>query len=113
MSIKYCVITEVRSLSGNLASSVDLYQVIGSPSEENDYLGVYERVDVMVQLANFRHPVFQVGEILITNSEGREHGYPGRKPAKWDVTTEEFDTVQAAINRAHEVMSQANGTNTP
>lgn len=106
MDIRYCVITEIRSVAGNLAASVDLHQITGSPNESNNYLGTYERVDVMVQLVNFRHPVFQVGEILITNGEGREYGYPGRKPGKWDVTTEEFEDVAAAIARAEQVIAE-------
>lgn len=48
--------------------------------------------------------VFIPGEILILDDDGREVAGRGRKPGKWDVSIETFDTLEAAAKRAAEVM---------
>jgi hypothetical protein len=40
---------------------------------------------------------FERGEILVLEPNGREPFGEGRKPAKWFVTTEEFDTLAEAL----------------
>jgi hypothetical protein len=50
---------------------------------------------------NLREPVFRVGEILILDSNDRDA--LGRKPSKWDVDLEDFDTIEAAHKRSREV----------
>ena len=47
-------------------------------------------------------PVFELGEILIINSNDRTIP-DGRKPGKWNVECEYFDTVEDAVKRAKEV----------
>jgi hypothetical protein len=47
-------------------------------------------------------PVFSLGEILIINSNDRTIP-DGRKPGKWDVECEYFDTIEDAVKRAKEV----------
>jgi len=47
-------------------------------------------------------PVFGLGEILIIDSNGRTIP-DGRKPGKWDVECEYFDTIEDAVKRAKEV----------
>jgi hypothetical protein len=47
-------------------------------------------------------PVFRLGEILIINSYDRTIP-DGRKPSKWDVNCEYFDTIEDAVKRAKEV----------
>ena len=45
-----------------------------------------------------RTQVFELGEILILEGEGeREVGGRGRKPSKWDVDVEYFDTLDEAV----------------
>jgi hypothetical protein len=104
--MKFGVITEVPPIEngGNLAVAMDILVETGQPHESNDYLGTYERVDFPTLLL-LRRPVFNVGELLVLDDDGREIPYPARKPGKWSVTCEEFDTVQAAVNRVVEVMS--------
>jgi hypothetical protein len=47
-------------------------------------------------------PVFSLGEILIINSNGRTIP-DGRKPGKWNVGCEYFNTIEDAVKRAKEV----------
>lgn len=49
-----------------------------------------------------RVEVFSLGEILILDANGRDIGTT-RKPSKWFIETEEFDTLDAAVERALEV----------
>lgn len=48
-------------------------------------------------------PVYVLGEILVLDEYGREVGGHGRKPSKWDVTCEEFDSLDDAIKRMREL----------
>lgn len=67
-----------------------------------------ERQVLVGVLLNARRPVFDLGEVLLLDdSTGREVDGPGRKPSKWFVTTEEFDTLDAAIERSREVRDQS------
>lgn len=52
-----------------------------------------------------RAPVFTLGEILILNEDGRELAGAGRKPSKWYVTTEEFDSLEDAVAKVQQVTS--------
>lgn len=109
--MKFGVITEVPPLknSGNLAVSFgEICIKIEQPSEDNDYEGRYEDVGFPAALA-IQKRVFNVGEVLILNDDGREIPYPGRKPAKWSVTCEEFEITELdrALARAREAMDQS------
>ena len=57
----------------------------------------------LAALMHLRVEVFSVGEILILDASGREVSGYGRKPSKWDVQTEYFETLEEAVNRAVEV----------
>ncbi len=46
---------------------------------------------------------FALGEILLLDENGREYAGEGRKPSKWYVDVETFDTIEKAIKRALEV----------
>lgn len=50
-----------------------------------------------------RMEVFILGEILILDNNDRDFGTT-RKPSKWEVEIEEFDTLEEAIERSKEVM---------
>jgi hypothetical protein len=54
------------------------------------------------QLVTCLTPVFHLGEIMIIDSNDRTIP-DGRKPSKWDVGCEYFDTIEKAIVRAEEV----------
>lgn len=107
--MKFGVITKVPPIEngGNLATAIDILVETGKPHESNDYLGTYERVGFPAVLS-LRRPVFNVGEVLLLDDNGREIPYPGRKPSKWSVTCEEFDTVERALKRATAVMNDGN-----
>ena len=103
----FAVITEIPDAdagqSGNLASATDLYRVVEPPSDTNDWQSRVERVPIMLAL-NFRQPAFALGEILILNAgTDREIGGIQRKPSKWFIEYETFDTVEQAIERSREV----------
>lgn len=103
------VITRVAdpATSGNLAAELDLYVETVPCNKTNNFVAeIRTLADVMGAwfLLALRKPVFSIGEILILDGNGREIGYPGRKPSKWDVECEEFDTLADAANRAREVL---------
>lgn len=50
----------------------------------------------MAQWENFR-----LGELLVIGGDGRDQFT--RKPSKWDVTCEEFDNIEDAVNRIREL----------
>lgn len=60
---------------------------------------------MMHVLTQGRVEVFSLGEILIM--QGERDIAQGRKPSKWDVDTEEFDTLDEAVKRALEVKGEA------
>jgi hypothetical protein len=105
----FAVITKVPSkgVPGNLALSDEIFVQTEPPSEKNEFEGKHKPLQEVIGVAvlMLRKPVFHLGEILILDANGREFGYPGRKPSKWLVTYEEFKTVQEAIVRAGEVLA--------
>ena len=50
-------------------------------------------------------PVFEEGEILILDEDGREVAGHLRKPDKWGIEYEVFDNLEDAIKRAIEMLS--------
>lgn len=56
-------------------------------------------------LGDCKVPVFEKGEIVICDvGNGREVGYPGRKPSKWDVEYDIFDNLDDAVKRSQELI---------
>ncbi|MDD3019823.1 MAG: hypothetical protein PHX61_02430 [Alphaproteobacteria bacterium] len=51
-------------------------------------------------------PVFELGEILVMGSNDRTIP-DGRKPSKWDVGCEYFNTIEEAVKRSKEVYDGA------
>jgi hypothetical protein len=103
---QFQVITMVPPVDedGNLAMAfTPLIEQIEQPRESNDYKGKYRKVDFGLAFLNLRQPVFQLGEIVIVNSDGREVICDGRKASKWFVEYEEFDNIEDAIRRSQEV----------
>lgn len=100
--MSFCVITEIPDAnngdSGNLAAALDLYRVEGFGMEET-----VKRIDPLLSLS-LRVPVFSLGEIIPVDSTGREYGGYQRKPSKWFVGCEYFDTIEEAIARSKEAM---------
>jgi len=108
--MRFAVVTKTPSLAGNLAAAFEFYTEkqdgdglsrMGVATRDEDF----ERVPFEVCLS-LRMPVFHVGEILILDHTGREVGYPGRKPSKWDVEIDEYDDVLTAVLRSKEVSSE-------
>lgn len=107
--MNFCVITRIpdseKGESGNLAVALPLYLETEQPSKENDYRGKFEPVVKLMGMAalSLRAPVFALGEILVVDESGREIGGIARKPSKWDIDYEEYDTVEEAVAKAIEL----------
>lgn len=105
MPVQYLVITAIppEGEFGNLAMAMPLFfdpQAEGRPFDSPHK----PAEDVLGPTAIFlRQPVFCLGEILITRDGVRECSGRGRKPSKWLVEYERFDSVDDAINRSNEV----------
>lgn len=94
MKYDFCVVTKIpdpKTDDGNLASAI----VFGLPRELTAACLIHGRVEV-----------FAKGEILILNEDGREICGHMRKPGKWDVETEHFETIEEAIKRSIEVSNE-------
>lgn len=85
---------------GNLASALgDLFLPQGGiPGQP--YVRAISDPQLQGLAFHARMEVFHAGEILILDESGREYGYPGRKPSKWFIETEEFDDLSEAIARS-------------
>lgn len=100
---EFCVITSVpdpdKGEVGNLATGLDVFRVV------RDFDGADEQVERISPLIalSLRTPVFSLGEIIVVNESGREIGGHGRKPSKWSISSEYFDNVEDAIERAKEL----------
>jgi hypothetical protein len=92
----------VAGEAGNLALPDVLYAQIGPPDASNYYLGRFAHAASLLGPAylNLRAPVFVLGEVLVLDGDGREVAGRGRKPDKWDVDCERFDSIDDAIARA-------------
>lgn len=104
--MQIAVVTRAPHDAHNMAVALDVFQITkdGGVDESGKYqMDEVERLPWPV-LLQLRTLVFQVGEILILDSNGRELGYPGRKPDKWGVDIEEVDTLEEAVQVARRVM---------
>lgn len=104
--ITYAVVTKAEVGRGNLALAMPLFldpQAKGG-SYSDDPIPLREALGNPMIEMYIQTQVFHVGEVLILGPDGREYGYPGRKPSKWSIEIEKFETLDAAITRAHEVM---------
>jgi len=110
--LTYAVITKVAdpATGGNLANGAALYVQVERPSEANGWGGRYESAYdaapgamTALVLAGLAYPVFEVGELLVLDHNGREPCGYGRKPSKWVVEYEEFGSIEDAVRRAREV----------
>jgi len=106
----YAVVTRVPQYdqetgvmpAGNLAAAIGVYTQTAEPDASNGYLGRFE-LDPQMALTlmlTCRMEVFTLGEILVLGEDGREISGRGRKPSKWDVTIESFNTIEAAVQCA-------------
>lgn len=88
-------VPEGEEVAGNLAVPTSGVWVARDP---RDPMRV-EPVGPHMLLA-LRVPVFAMGEILVLDESGREIAGPMRKPSKWSVGVELFDTIELAVARA-------------
>ena len=93
----FIVITKVPDTEagekGNLADNL-----LTRGRDGEAYVGVLGEGYTLI--GSVRCLVFEAGEILIVDDNGREVGYPGRKPSKWSVEYEEFDDLDKAVSAA-------------
>ena len=107
MIYKFCVITKVpdpETDSGNLAAAIlhwDKEHTANVPEKDLNTVKMFT-------LMAARMEVFTLGEILIVNEDGRETFGNGRKPSKWFIEHETFDTIDEAIIRANQVVLDRN-----
>ena len=104
-SYHFAVVTRVGAYPSNHACELDPDIWFDSQAPGTTPIKVYDEKNLATLVFHLRIPVFHVGEILILSPDGREPGYSGRKPSKWDVTVEEFSALDAAVARAREVMA--------
>lgn len=99
--MRFTVVTKVEG--GNMATAIgQVHQQDQRPGEANDYMGTYKPVEPLVALQLFL-PVWSVGEIVVLDENDRTIP-DGRKPSKWFIETEDFDTVEEAVARSLEVV---------
>jgi len=110
--MQYLVITKVPEApsSGNLALiHLDTYIETEPPhyhapdgTFEGKYTSMLEQIGLGFLM--LRQEVFQLGEVLITQDGERECVPPGRKPSKWNVEYETFDSIEEAVAKARELV---------
>lgn len=101
----YAVVTKIDTQ--DVATAMDLVVRTAQGTQETDYRDTYvpafQALGFDATLA-LHIPVWTLGEIVVlAYSGGREVNGAQRKPSKWFVEVEEFDTIEAAVNRAIEV----------
>ena len=121
-NIRFAVITKIpNDYDGNYAtgelivnpdgsSNVAGSNIIVDPPEfDKDMFSMaltrekYDSIDLTKKQMIFCSiPVFRLGEILIINSNDRTIP-DGRKPGKWDVDCEYYDTIEEAVKRAKDI----------
>ncbi len=103
----YCVITQVPEYpqDGNMADGMIL------TDGEKFYFNCYD--DGLTPIGFVKHPVFEVGEILITDRSTREQVGHGRKPSKWWVGWELYTKIGHAIERSQQIQKLEKGEPLP
>lgn len=101
--MKFTVITKVpdpKQGTGNLALDLNVWFETEERSEKNGWEGGVSNATTVLgpMVMRLRTPVFRVGEILVIDSNDRDLW--DRKPSKWAVETEQFDTFEEAYARA-------------
>ena len=98
--MEYAVVTKTldSDLAMTHATHVDLDALMGRGGIVPFHEAPYGSIQVM-SLLSLCEPVFVLGEIMVL-SGGRELSGRGRKPIKWGVECEVFDTIEEAEARA-------------
>jgi len=103
MKYEFYVITKVPDLleNGNMAHEF-MYDGWDFSNEYKMFcIGTSE---IHKPVGECKVPVFEEGEIVICSIDGREVSYPGRKPSKWDVKYEVFNSLDDAVKRSQEFL---------
>lgn len=106
---RYTVITNIDpidewedDLTPNMADC-NLYEVAGVTVAETRKVVYADRL-CPVKSGEAKHPIFTLGEIMIVDANGIEAPGFWRKPWKFNVEYETFDTLPEAIRRQAEVV---------
>ena len=100
MSYTFAVITKVPKVrEGN---EYDQILVEGWDEDNEEVIYHLPKEDVEYRAADTKYvnaklPVFQLGEILILDNNGREVNGVGRKPSKWSVEYKTFNNIDEAV----------------
>lgn len=97
------IFTVVTKVNGpNMATAFgDLFVKTNDSSPDTDWLPTYERAPIQLGL-NLYTPVWKLGEIVVLDDNDRTIP-DGRKPSKWFIDTEAFDTIEEAVARSRQV----------
>ena len=105
--MNFGVITRVpdhrKGERGNLASAMGEVFLAPNGGYDDDVVPLHDALGAPMLALSMLVPNFRLSEILVLDGSGREVAGAGRKPDKWDVDCEEFDTIEAAVARAREV----------
>lgn len=95
---QFIVITEAKPDDrGNLAMAGPLFIEDAEAQTVTPFFDLLPRPEYLGLFLALRAPVFEQGEILVVDDDGREVGGAGRKPSKWGITYNHFNTVEEAI----------------
>ena len=118
--VEIVVVTRAPMDTGNMALGLNMFIESERPTELNGYRGkvqplikwLVDNVDRMTALAMtaaLRSPVFQVGEILFLDSNGRSVVGIDKKPDKWDVDVQTVDSLEEAIELSRSLTHDIEG----
>jgi hypothetical protein len=107
MNYTFAVITKVPECKQKNAYDTVLVKDWDEFNEEQIYtMAREEDFNNPNSYINAKLPVFFLGEILILDGSGREAAGQQRKPSKWSVEIEEFNTLDEAVSKAQEVLNE-------
>lgn len=109
MKLQFIVITAVPK-DGEDGNLYDDFLVPVEDEDKNMILTElqdYSTAPIKGAMIRVRLRNFTLGEILVCDESGREVAGRGRKPSKWYVERESFDTIEAAVERAQAVQKAA------
>lgn len=101
------VVIKADDSFGNLAMPGKPLRIVTALGDEtNGYKEQTKELDIIGMLG-IRQQVFEVGEIiLLDGGTGRELGYPGRNPSKFEVELKYVDSLDEAVTLSNKAMSE-------
>ncbi len=106
MKFKYCVITKIDP------NGCEYDDIAAKDKEGRWSIKELERNPMKTgdqrKFLEIRMPAFVLGEVVILDKEyGREVCGRQRKPSKWFIETEMFNSLEKAVKRSQEVLKES------